>query len=89
MSPLCAERFTDYNPLRKDFRKGCKTIPAVPIMATMITTAEAAQQLGVDVAKFHRLVAKHRIDPARKLPGIRGAMLWNPDDIAAITEVAQ
>jgi hypothetical protein len=55
----------------------------------MITTAEAAQQLGVDVAKFHRLVAKHRIDPARKLPGIRGAMLWNPDDIATITEVAQ
>jgi excisionase family DNA binding protein len=58
-------------------------------MSTMITTAEAAKQLGVDVAKFHRLVAKHRIDPARKLPGIRGAMLWHPDDIAAITEVAQ
>jgi hypothetical protein len=55
----------------------------------MLTTAEAADQLGIDVAKFHRLVAKHRIDPARKLPGIRGAMLWNPDDIAAITEVAQ
>jgi hypothetical protein len=52
----------------------------------MITTAEAAQQLGVDVAKFHRLVAKHRIDPIRKLPGIRGAMLWNPD---AITQLGQ
>jgi hypothetical protein len=80
------ERFTDYNPQTKDFRKGCKTIPAVPIMSTMITTAEAAQQLGVDVAKFHRLVAKHRIDPIRKLPGIRGAMLWNPD---AITQLGQ
>jgi hypothetical protein len=53
-------------------------------MATMITTAEAAQQLGVDVAKFHRLVAKHRIDPARKLPGIRGAMLWDASAIEAL-----
>jgi len=52
----------------------------------MITTAEAAEQLGIDVAKFHRLVSKHRIDPARQLPGLRGAMLWNPDDIATITE---
>jgi hypothetical protein len=53
-------------------------------MSTMITTAEAAEQLGIDVAKFHRLVAKHRIDPARKLPGIRGAMLWDAFAIEAL-----
>jgi hypothetical protein len=50
----------------------------------MITTAEAAEQLGIDVAKFHRLVAKHHIDPARKLSGIRGAMLWDPHVIEAL-----
>jgi hypothetical protein len=47
----------------------------------MITTAEAAEQLGIDVAKFHRLVAKHNMDPLRKLPGVRGAMLWDTDTI--------
>jgi hypothetical protein len=47
----------------------------------MITTAEAAKQLGIDVAKFHRLTTKHRIDPVRKLPGVRGAMLWDDNII--------
>ena len=50
----------------------------------MITTAEAAEQLGIDVAKFHRLVAKHNLDPARKLPGVRGAMLWDARVIEAL-----
>jgi hypothetical protein len=50
----------------------------------MITTAEAAEQLGIDVAKFHRLVSKHRIDPARQLPGLRGAMLWDASAIEAL-----
>lgn len=50
----------------------------------MITTAEAAEQLGIDVAKFHRLVAKHNMDPLRKLPGVRGAMLWDARVIEAL-----
>jgi excisionase family DNA binding protein len=50
----------------------------------MITTAEAAERLGINVAKFHRLVAKHHIHPAFKLSGIRGAMLWDPHVIEAL-----
>jgi hypothetical protein len=60
-----------------------------PKEPTMITTAEAAKQLGIDVAKFHRLTTKHRIDPVRKLPGVRGAMLWDDNIIDLLrTEVA-
>jgi hypothetical protein len=55
-----------------------------PKEPTMITTAEAAEQLGIDVAKFHRLVAKHDLQPARKLPGVRGAMLWDTQAIEAL-----
>lgn len=52
----------------------------------MLTTAEAADQLGIDVAKFHRLVAKHNLEPLRKLPGIRGAMLWDTDTITHLQQ---
>ncbi|HEY7821443.1 MAG TPA: hypothetical protein VIG24_01345 [Acidimicrobiia bacterium] len=52
----------------------------------MLTTAEAADQLGIDVAKFHRLVTKHTPEPLRKLPGIRGAMLWDADTISHLQQ---
>lgn len=46
-----------------------------------LTTQEAAKRLDVTVQKFHRLVLRHRLDPAVKAPGLRGAMFWNTEDI--------
>lgn len=57
-----------------------------------ITSAEAANVLGVNPQKFHRLVATHGIAPALEAPGLRGAKFWLRRDIdrlaAALTEKA-
>lgn len=47
----------------------------------METTQVAAERVGVNVQKFHRLVAEHGIQPALKAPGLRGAMFWSVDDV--------
>jgi len=52
-----------------------------------LTSALAADRLGVDVAKFHRLVRKHRIEPAFEAPGLRGAKFWLPRDVDRIAEL--
>ena len=61
-------------------------------MDDLVTTAEAATQIGVDIFKFHRLVAKHAIAPAFEAPGLRGAKFWLPSDVdrlqALIAEAA-
>lgn len=49
-------------------------------METLLTR-EAAERAGVDVAKFHRLVRKHRISPVMEAPGLRGAKFWLSRDI--------
>ena len=48
----------------------------------VLATAKAAEQLGVNVQRFHRLVAKHGIKPV--LEGARdrpGPMFWLAADI--------
>lgn len=50
-------------------------------MDATLTTREAAERLGVTVRSFHWLATKHRLDPARSLPGIRGAKFWKRSDI--------
>jgi hypothetical protein len=52
-----------------------------------LTTALAAVRVGVDVAKFHRLVRKHGIEPAFEAPGLRGAKFWLPRDIDRLLEL--
>ena len=47
----------------------------------MLTSAEAAQILGVNPQKFHRLVAARQISPVIEGPGLRGPKFWNPRDI--------
>jgi hypothetical protein len=49
-----------------------------------LTSQEAADRIGVTVQKWHRLVAKHRIDPALKAPGLRGASFWHIADVDRI-----
>lgn len=56
-------------------------------MTETLTTKEAAERLGVDVQKFHRLVLVHRIDHALKAPGLRGAKFWNVEDIDRLAEL--
>lgn len=49
-----------------------------------INSTDAAEQLGVNAARFHRLVALHGISPVVTGPGIRGVKFWKPEDIATI-----
>lgn len=52
--------------------------------ATFATTAEAAQALGVSVKTITRWVAAEKLSPVKRLPGKRGAMLFDSADIEAI-----
>lgn len=56
-----------------------------------LTTAEAADRLGVNVQKFFRLAEAANIQPALAAPGLRGAKFWRTADIerlAAQTKAA-
>lgn len=56
-------------------------------MATdYIGTTEAAERCGVDRTTFFRWVQLGQITPAMKLPGVTGAMLFRPADVAALAE---
>jgi len=46
-----------------------------------LTTAQAAERLGVNVQKFFRLVETAGIQPALSAPGLRGAKFWRSGDI--------
>lgn len=46
-----------------------------------LTTAEAAERLGVNVQKFFRLAESANILPALAAPGLRGAKFWHAHDI--------
>ena len=50
------------------------------------TSQQAADQLGVTVQKFHRLVAEHHIEPMLSAPGRRGAKFWKPADIRRLAK---
>lgn len=46
-----------------------------------ITTAEAAQMLGVSVRTVHRMVTAGTLTPTIKLPGVTGAYLLESDEV--------
>lgn len=50
-------------------------------MEHLIKSADAAERLGVNPQRFHRLVAQHNIEPAVQITGPRGAKFWNITDI--------
>lgn len=54
-----------------------------------LTTAQAAERLGVNVQKFHRLAAKHGVAPALAGTGIRGPKFWHPRDVEWIARLEQ
>jgi len=48
---------------------------------TDLTTSEVAARLGVSVSSVHRLVTSGVLVPRRKLPGLRGALLFDPKHV--------
>jgi len=53
-------------------------------MANTLTSAEAADRLGVTVQKWHRLAKAANLTPASAAPGLRGARWWNLADVNRI-----
>jgi hypothetical protein len=51
------------------------------LMTETLTTVQAAERLGVNVQKFHRLAAAANINPVIEAPGLRGAKFWCPRDV--------
>lgn len=46
-----------------------------------LTSRQAADRLGVNAQKFHRLAKTAGLTPVLEVPGIRGAKFWDPADI--------
>lgn len=63
-------------------------MPYVGLMSksamNLITATEAAAILGQTVRNVARLAGTGKLEPAKKLPGLRGAYLFNPDDVDAL-----
>jgi hypothetical protein len=49
-----------------------------------LASRQAADRLGVNIQKFHRLVAVYQVEPVLAVPGIRGAKFWRAVDIDRI-----
>ncbi|WP_369122339.1 helix-turn-helix domain-containing protein [Arthrobacter sp. 18067] len=54
--------------------------------AGLITTAQASEASGRSWRSIIRLVEKGDLKPAQKLPGLRGAYLFKPSDIEALSD---
>jgi excisionase family DNA binding protein len=52
-------------------------------MARLLTSAEAAQQLGVSKTTIHRWAATGTLAYVRKLDGLRGGYVFDSTDISA------
>jgi excisionase family DNA binding protein len=51
-----------------------------------LTSVEASEKLGIDRSTLTRWVADGRISALKKLPGVRGAYLFAPAEIARLKE---
>ena len=56
------------------------------IRGRMITAAEAASILGVKQATVNKWALDGRLPVAQKLPGLRGANLFDPEDVEALRD---
>lgn len=52
----------------------------------LIGSKEAAELTGLDLRTIHRRVERGELPTAGKLPGLRGAYLFNRTDIEALAE---
>jgi len=53
----------------------------MPQQTNLLTTAQAAQRLGVDVRTIHRKVKRGELTPALKATGLRGPLFFLESDI--------
>lgn len=49
-----------------------------------LSSREAADLLGINVQKFHRLAAD--LTPVLSIPGKRGAKFWRPNDVERLAK---
>lgn len=60
----------------------------MPTPTVFLTTAEACERLGhdspLDPSTLSRWVQIGRITPAQKLPGLRGAFLFDPAEVERV-----
>lgn len=56
----------------------------MPTSQPLLTTAEVARRLGVDVRTVHRMVAAGRVAPVQKLSGKTGAYVFSADVIESV-----
>lgn len=54
--------------------------------SSLVTSAEASVLLGKSVSTISRLVKRGTIQPTAKLPGLRGAFLFNRADVEALAK---
>lgn len=52
---------------------------------SLLTSRQAAERLGISVSQVNRLAAAEAIPTAVQIPGLRGARLFAPSDIEAIS----
>lgn len=52
----------------------------------LLSTREVARRLSVDTRTVHRMVKSGRLTPALKVPGYRGALLFDPDVVPELEE---
>ena len=53
-------------------------------LETLIGVAEASELTGLDRRTIHRKAERGEIEPVSKLPGLRGAYIFNRSDLLAI-----
>lgn len=52
----------------------------------LLTTTQAAERLGISTRTLTRRVEDREIEPSHRLPGLRGAMLFDADDVDAYAD---
>ena len=50
----------------------------------LLSTAEAAERVGVSVRTLNRMADDGRITPAAKAPGLRGGYLYEPAEVERV-----
>ena len=60
----------------------------MPNTDTLLTTAQVADILGVDVRTVHRWVKRGTLTPALKATGLRGPLFFAEADVLALGDAA-
>ena len=71
---------------------GCRKVltprhpSAKPFRMELLSSGEAAEQLGVNIQRFHRLVDRHGINPVLRAKPPTGVMFWLASDIDRLAD---